>query len=139
MRVLVESEATADRMHRQRELMRRQLDYLWLHSAFHHRKLATGGWTERRLDSLDDLKAIPFTVKDEIRASLERKLPLGEHCAASPDTLVQFHCSSGTTGRASYVGLTSNDLSDWIEIQRRTLWAIGLRPGDRVIQGFGMS
>ena len=123
----------------QERLLREQLRYLYERSPFYRRKLDAAGRPHTRLHSLDDLAELPFTTKEEIRASLEQASPLGEHLAAEPRELVQFHCSSGTTGRPSYVGLTARDLADWAEVQRRCLWAAGLRPRDRVLQAFGMS
>lgn len=123
----------------QERLLRRQLTYLVERSPFHLRKLEEAGRPDRQFRGLAELPTLPYTIKDEVRQSLQRESPLGEHLAASPDELIQFHCSSGTTGRPSYVGLTSVDLADWTEVQRRCLWAAGVRPKDRVLQAFGMS
>src|SRR5439155_5573919 len=123
----------------QARLLKRQLEYLAEKSPFYARKLAESGRPDLSFESLDDLTRLPFTVKDEIRRSLASRTPLGDHLAADEGDLVQFHCSSGTTGRPSYVGLTSADVADWVEVQRRCMWGAGIRPGDRVLQAFGMS
>lgn len=123
----------------QARLLKRQLEYLAARSPFYAKKLADAGRPDLSFESLEDLTRLPFTVKDEIRQSLASRTPLGDHLAADEDDLVQFHSSSGTTGRPSYVGLTSADLADWIEVQRRCMWGAGIRPGDRVLQAFGMS
>jgi phenylacetate-CoA ligase len=123
----------------QSRLLAEQLAYLYERSPFYRRKLEEAGRPDRTFRGLDGMASLPFTVKDEIRQSLEREAPLGEHLAADPGQLVQFHCSSGTTGRASYVALTGSDRDDWNEVQRRCLWSAGVRPQDRVLQAFGMS
>ena len=135
----IESTPEAEIRARQAELLRGQLAYLAEHSPFHRRKLEEAGRPDLSFKTLNDLATLPFTVKDDVRQSLGRHAPLGEHLAAAEGDVVQFHCSSGTTGRPSYVGLTSADLADWVEIQRRCLWGAGIRPGDRVLQAFGMS
>ena len=135
----IESAPAAQTRELQAQLLRRQLAYLVERSPFHRRKLEEAGRPDLSFETLDDLSTLPFTVKDEVRQSLDRHRPLGEHLAADENDIVQFHCSSGTTGRPSYVGLTANDLADWVEIQRRCLWGAGIRPGDRVLQAFGMS
>jgi phenylacetate-CoA ligase len=135
----IESVAPADIRVMQEQLLKQQLTYLFEHSPFHRRKLELAGRPDLSFRSLDDLANLPYTVKDEVRQSLQQAAPLGEHLAASTAELVQFHCSSGTTGRPSYVGLTAADLTDWVEVQRRCLWGAGLRPHDRVLQAFGMS
>ncbi len=123
----------------QSALLSRQLAYVGQRSDFYQRKLREAGYPDLGVREVDDLGRLPFTSKDEIRESLGRRGPLGEHLAADPADVIQFHCSSGTTGRPSYVGLTAADLADWSEIQRRCLVGAGIRPGDRVLQGFGMS
>ncbi len=135
----VERLRAEERRAMQSSLLRRQLDYLIAQSPFYRRKLEQNGRPDRSVGSIDDLPALPYTSKEEIRESLSRCGPLGEHVAADPAELVQFHCSSGTTGRPSYVGLTAPDLLDWSEIQRRCLVGAGIRPVDRVLQAFGMS
>jgi len=96
----------------QARLLKRQLKYLAAKSRFYAQKLADAGRPDLSFESLDDLTGLPFTVKDEIRRSLASRTLLGDHLAADEKDLVQFHCSSGTTGRPSYVGLTSADLAD---------------------------
>ena len=123
----------------QEGLLKRQLEYLAARSPFYLEKLEAAGRPDLSFRSLAHLDGLPFTTKDDVRRSLARQSPLGEHLAADPGSLVQFHCSSGTTGRPSYVGLTASDLADWVEVQRRCLHAAGIRPGDRVLQAFGMS
>jgi phenylacetate-CoA ligase len=123
----------------QSSLLRQQVKYLWSRSPFYRRKLSDAGLGPDSVRSIGDLARIPFTTKDEIRRSLEARSPLGEHLAADPEDIVQIHCSSGTTGRPSFIGLTRADVEDWSEIVRRSAWAVGLRPGDRVLQALGMS
>lgn len=135
----VESMPASDVRALQERLLQKQLAYLFERSPFHRRKLEEAGRPDLRFRTLADLPSLPYTTKDEVRQSLQRQLPLGEHLAARPEDVVQYHCSSGTTGRPSYVGLTAADLVDWIEVQRRCLWGAGVRPKDRVLQAFGMS
>jgi len=123
----------------QNERLAIQWSYLWEHSSFYQDKLVGAGLDQSSVPTVDDLTKIPFTVKDEIRRSIAASSPLGDHLAANPREVVQFHASTGTTGRPSYVGLTARDRTNWAEITRRTLWAHGFRPGDRIIHGMGMS
>ena len=123
----------------QNERLAIQWSYLWEHSSFYQDKLVGAGLDQSSVPTVDDLTKIPFTVKDEIRRSIAASPPLGDHLAANPREVVQFHASTGTTGRPSYVGLTARDRANWAEITRRTLWAHGFRPGDRIIHAMGMS
>ena len=129
----------ADMRSLQSRKLRDQVDYLFEHSDFYRDKLGQAGLRRGDITTVDDLTRVPFTIKEEIRQSLARRPPLGDHIAADPEQVVQFQASTGTTGRPSYVGLTTSDVAGWSEIIRRTFWAQGFRPGDRIIQTLGMS
>ena len=123
----------------QSERLAAQWAYLWARSPFYQEKLRAAGLGPDSVKGIEDLTRVPFTVKDEIRRSLAANPPLGSHLAADPGDIVQFQASGGTTGRPSYVGITARDRANWAEITRRTLWAHGFRPADRVLQALGMS
>ncbi|MEA3471604.1 MAG: phenylacetate--CoA ligase, partial [Thermodesulfobacteriota bacterium] len=62
------------------------------------------GFRHENITSLDDLKKIPFTTKDDLR----EHWPYG-FLAVSKDELVRMHSSSGTTGRATVIFHTQHD------------------------------
>ncbi len=124
---------------RQLRLLHAQLDYLASHSTFYQRKLGAAGLDPGRVRSLADLQHIPYTTKQELRASLQAEPLLGLHRAAPMDRVVQIQASSGTTGSPAYVGLTLADQQSWAEMTARGLYASGIRPGDTVLHGFSMS
>lgn len=134
-----ESRPWADLQAEQLRRLREQLDYLWARSAFYQRKLAAAGISAPDVRSLDDLRRIPFTTKQELRDSLRAAPLLGLHQAAEWSDVVQVQASSGTTGSPAYVGLTRQDRDHWAEMTARGLYASGIRPGDRVLHGFSMS
>jgi phenylacetate-CoA ligase len=123
----------------QEQRLRRQLDYLDARSTFYRRRFREGGIDVGSIRTIDDLARIPFTSKQDLRASLAAAPPLGEHLAAPLEDVVQIQASSGTTGSPSYVGLTENDVLAWQEMTARALFACGMRPGDLVLHGFSMS
>ncbi len=92
---------------------------------------------EIRLDydaitSLDDLRRLPFTVKDDLRQNYPYGLfavPLRE--------VVRVHSSSGTTGIATVVGYTKNDIKHWADLAARVLTAAGVTKDDVVQIAFG--
>ena len=116
-----------------------QYDYLQAHSAFYRRKFAAAGLGAGAVRSVDDLQRVPFTTKQELRDSLKAAPPFGEHLAAPMAEVIQMQASSGTTGSPSYVALTRQDAQVWQESSARSLFACGIRPGDRVLHGFSMS
>lgn len=85
--------------------------------------------------SLDDLRKIPFTTKQDLRDNY----PFG--LAAVPmSEVVRLHSSSGTTGTPTVILHTQKDLDEWANAVARCLYMVGLRRGD-VFQnssGYGM-
>ena len=123
----------------QEALLQKQLAYLREHSVFYQKKLAAAGVDWDRIRSIDDLAIVPFTMKQDLRDSLQASPPFGEHLAADPGDIVQMQASSGTTGSPSYIALTASDLHQFTEGTARCLYTSGIRPGDRVLHGFSLS
>ncbi|MFT3820208.1 MAG: phenylacetate--CoA ligase family protein [Rubrivivax sp.] len=119
--------------------LRQQMDWLWSRSAFYRRKLEGAGLQPGSVRELDDLPRVPFTTKQELRDSLRAAPPFGEHLAADAADVIQMQASSGTTGSPSYVALTRQDAAMWHESSARSLFACGIRPGQRVLHGFSLS
>jgi phenylacetate-CoA ligase len=85
-----------------------------------------------RIDSLDELTQVPFTVKDDLRASY----PLGM-LAVPREQLRRIHASSGTGGTPTVVAYTQNDLDVWSQVMARCMAMAGVRPGMVVHNAYG--
>jgi phenylacetate-CoA ligase len=82
--------------------------------------------------SLDDLRLLPFTTKDDLRDNYPYGLfavPLRE--------VVRLQASSGTTGKPTVVGYTRNDVRRWSDLVARNLVAGGVTRDDMVQIAFG--
>jgi len=87
----VETRPVEEQFVRDNELFKRQLDYLLHHSDFYKAKLAEAGITSARdINGLEDIAKLPFTEKDEIRATKPAARPMVHtllwtplNCAAS--------------------------------------------------------
>ncbi len=88
-----------------------------------------------KFSSLDDLKHVPFLMKQAMRDSY----PFGLF-AVPMDKVVRIHSSSGTTGNATVVGYTKNDIEVWAEVMARTIAAAGGTEKDiiQVAYGYGL-
>ena len=84
------------------------------------------------LKSLSDLSKFPFTYKDDLRDNY----PFGLF-AVPREKVQRVHASSGTTGKATVVGYTAQDISNWADVLARSLRASGLKPGDMVHNAYG--
>lgn len=81
---------------------------------------------------LTDLARFPFTDKDDLR----QHYPFGMF-AVPREKVVRVHASSGTTGRPTVVGYTSDDIRTWARLMARSIRASGGRPGDKVHVAYG--
>ena len=82
--------------------------------------------------SLDDLRRLPFTYKDNLRDNY----PFGMFTVPMDD-VVRIHASSGTTGKPTVVGYTARDIQTWAELMARTLMAGGATRGDMIHNAYG--
>ena len=82
--------------------------------------------------SLNDLKLIPFTFKQDLRDTY----PFGMF-AVPREQVVRVHASSGTTGKPTVVGYTKNDLNMWSDVMARLCCAGGATASDTAQISFG--
>ncbi len=66
-------------------------------SPFYGERLAQAGVTAEKIGSLEDVRKIPFTLKDDLRARGREMLTV------SLAEIVRLHASSGTTGQATVI------------------------------------
>lgn len=102
------------------------------HVPFYRRKFRELQIDPDGFKSLDELRTLPFTTKQDLRDNYPYGLfavPLKE--------VVRVHASSGTTGQATVVGYTRNDIKNWSELIARILTAAGVSAEDVVQIAFG--
>jgi phenylacetate-CoA ligase len=103
-------------------------------SPFYGRRLQEAGVTAANLRSLEDIRRIPFTTKDDLRTyGLEMLTrPLAD--------MVRLHASSGTTGQATVIYYTRADIEAWADLVARSLYMTGMRPADvfQNMMGYGL-
>jgi phenylacetate-CoA ligase len=112
------------------ELLADQVARCYERSPFWRRKLAEGGVRPEQVLGAEDLRRIPFTTKQELRASQEAEPPLGDFACVDPVDVVRVHLTSGTTGKPLVLGYTPEDLKTSTRIGARSFWAAGARPDD---------
>ncbi|MBO6020301.1 MAG: phenylacetate--CoA ligase, partial [Clostridia bacterium] len=98
-------------------------------------RMKEAGVTPDDIKSIDDLRKLPFTTKQDLRDFY----PFGLF-AVPMEKIARLHASSGTTGTQIVVGYTQKDLDTWGDIVARQLTAVGLTPRDKVhiSYGFGL-
>lgn len=106
-----------------------------MNAEFYREKFAELGITPDDIQSLDDVRRLPFTTKEDLRDHY----PFGLSCVPMREC-TRLHSSSGTTGNPTVVLHTQKDLDEWANAVARCLWMVGSRPDD-VFQnsaGYGM-
>jgi phenylacetate-CoA ligase len=104
-------------------------------SPFYRQRFADGGIRAEDLRSLDDIRRLPFTTKDDLRGHF----PYGFLTVPKEET-VRLHCSSGTTGNPTVIFHDRHDLASWANLVARSLYCAGVRPADvfQNICGYGL-
>jgi phenylacetate-CoA ligase len=81
------------------------------------------------ISGVDDLAAVPATVKQDLRDSEAEDPPWGTYRFTDPRRAVRLGTSTGTTGQPTITVWTRRDL--WVEYESgaRNWWRMGYRPG----------
>lgn len=121
---------------KRRELQSRRLqETVWrcyTHVPTYHQKLKDAGIRPDDIHSIDDLKHLPFTTRDDLRDSY----PFGMFAVPMED-VVRIHSSSGTTGKPKVVGYTRKDIDTWAELMARTIGCGGAGKHDIIQNAYG--
>ncbi|MHB1043299.1 MAG: phenylacetate--CoA ligase family protein [Eubacteriales bacterium] len=102
---------------------------------FYRKSLQKKGYQAGDIKSLEDLKRLPFTMKQDLRDNY----PFGLFTVPLQE-IVRLHASSGTTGKPIVAGYTSKDIENWAELIARCLVMAGGTRGDvvQVAYGYGL-
>lgn len=99
---------------------------------FYRQSFDAAGVHPDDIKSLDDLAKLPFTTKIDLRDNY----PFGMF-AVPREQVSRVHASSGTTGRPTVVGYTTEDLDMWATVVARSIRAAGARRGDILHNAYG--
>ncbi len=99
---------------------------------FYHRRMDELGVKPEHIRSLEDLRHLPYTTKQDLRDNYPFNM-----FAVPMDQIVRIHASSGTTGKSTPVAYTQRDLDIWSELMARTLAAAGAHRGDIIHNAYG--
>jgi phenylacetate-CoA ligase len=99
---------------------------------FYRRAFDAKGLKPADIRSVDDLKHLPFTSKQDLRDNY----PYGLFTVPM-DKVVRIHSSSGTTGKPTVVGYTKEDINIWSEVMARSFGCAEVGPGDIIQNAYG--
>lgn len=99
---------------------------------FYRRKMDDLGVKPNDIQSLEDVRKLPFTTKYDLRENYPFAM-----FAEPMENIIRLHASSGTTGKPVVGGYTKNDLDTWIELMARIYTAAGVSKADIVHNSYG--
>lgn len=108
------------------------VERLYHNVPFYRQKLQEMDIMPSDINTIDDIRKLPFTTKQEMRDNYPTGL-----FAVPRSEIIRIHASSGTTGKPTIVGYTRKDLEVWSECIARSLYAWGVRPTDTVSVAYG--
>lgn len=112
--------------------LKKMVNRVYHNVEFYRKKMQQMGLEPGDINSIDDLKRLPFTTKNDLRDNY----PFGLF-AVPQSEIVRVHASSGTTGKATVVGYTRKDIEIWQECVARVLAMAGIGPQDRIQVAYG--
>ena len=116
----------------QLQRLQTQVRRLYERVPFYRGKLDQAGIQPETIQSLKDLRRLPYIFKTDLRDHY----PFGLFAAPMED-IIRIHASTGTTGKPTVVGYTRNDIEIWAEVMARTLRSAGVTRGDIIQNAFG--
>ena len=126
--------------------LQRQMQYIYDNSPhFYRPQFVAAGVHPRDVKSFEDFRRLPIMrTKEMDREAQEDSArryghPYGTYLCAPLEKVVHIYCTSGTSGQPSFYTYTEKDLKTNDECWARTYWRAGIRPGDTVLHGFGLS
>ena len=131
----VETMARSEIQALQLNRLQKTVERCYHNSRFYREKMDALGVKPEDIQTLDDLRRLPFTNKTDLRDNY----PFGLF-SAPMEEIVRVHASSGTTGKPTTVGYTKNDIDAWAECTARALGCAGGRKNDvvQISYGYGL-
>lgn len=119
----------------QSERLIKLVDYVYNNVEFYRKKMDAQGVKPSDIKGIEDISKLPFTTKDDLRDNY----PFGLF-AVPQSEIVRIHASSGTTGKATVVGYTRDDLEVWAECVARCFNMAGVDKDDivQIAYGYGL-
>jgi phenylacetate-CoA ligase len=112
------------------------LEKIYTSNPFYRNKFDSIGITPSEVRSLNDLHLLPFTTKREFEEDQEKNPPFGTNLTEPLENYVQYHQTSGTTGKPLKF-LDTKESWEWRgKVACYILKGAGVKKGDRILFPF---
>jgi len=109
----------------QLQKLKKEIGFALRTSFYKNRLEAAGIKSPDDIKTLDDIKRIPFTTKNDLREGF----PYG-FLSIPKDEVVRLHASSGTTGIPTTIYFNHDDLKQWANYMARCIYGTGCTKSD---------
>ena len=109
----------------QLQKLKTEIDYAFRTSFYSERLKKIGISGSDDIKTLDDLKRIPFTTKNDLRDGF----PYG-FLSIPKEQVVRLHASSGTTGVPTTIYFSRDDIKRWADYMARCIYGTGCDKND---------
>ncbi|MDP6427615.1 MAG: hypothetical protein QGH73_07815 [Rhodospirillales bacterium] len=129
----------------QLQKIQKQLKRVYESTPYYRDRMERAGAAPEDIKSWDDFRNLPiFLSTDEYKDQQERSHqedghPFGKILGLPLDQVLAVSSTSGATGTPTICAYTAKDIETTNEVLARAYWRIGIRPGDTVLHGFGLS
>ena len=119
----------------QSERLVKLVEYVYNNVEFYRNRMDEHGIKPSDIKGIEDIVKLPYTTKNDLRDTY----PFGLFAAPQSD-IVRIHASSGTTGKATVVGYTKNDIDVWSECVARCMTMANVTKDDiiQIAYGYGL-
>lgn len=130
-----ECQPTEQLRRRQTENLQKTVARVYERVPFYRRRMEDQGVAPAEIRSLEDIRLLPFTTKDDMREGY----PFGLFAVPLTE-VVRIHSSSGTTGKPVVAGYTRADIALWAHLMARTFGCGEVTARDivQVAYGYGL-
>jgi phenylacetate-CoA ligase len=128
----IEKMSRNKRVKLQEKRLRKIVKHCYERVPLYRKKFEKAGITPDDIKTIEDLKKIPFTEKEDLR----KAYPFGM-LAVNLNEVLELHASSGTTGHPTTCAYTRNDLKVWSKVMARIYASAGTERGDIVQNAYG--
>ncbi|NPA15283.1 MAG: phenylacetate--CoA ligase [Deferribacteres bacterium] len=126
-----------------REYQLEQLKYMvrfcYENSPYYRAVFNEKGVNPDKINSLEDVKHLPFTNKQIERERQEAAPDFGDMICVPEEEIVYVSASSGSTGVPTISPFTAKDFDEFQDYQARLFWAIGMRAKDRYVHALNFT
>jgi phenylacetate-CoA ligase len=119
----------------QLDRMKASIWWAYQNNRYYRAKMDAEGVVPADIQSIDDLRKLPFTNKDDFRVAY----PFEMLCVPR-ENLREMHMSSGSTGTPVAMVYNEEDLQQWADCMARCYYMAGLQEGDtiQITPSFGL-